>query len=388
MRALAVDWPRGLANRLAGSRRMLLAALCAVLLLVTCATLLAVASFSARPRTPRTVMAAPTATLTATASATPTRRATSTRTPLPVTNVVIHTPPPPTPPAATPTVTACTPTPVPTATATVPPTATATATTAPTATGSPPTGATGYVPLAVLAGNSVAACSTCPWYAGNNPSRSAIQSALAAAADAYHLPRNLVYSVAWQESTWHEDVTSCDGGVGLMQIQYYYADYFNGLSYPACGLSATSYDIHTLMGNANLGAKVLAYLKCYYTFGGPYGGTPSSPANGSSEYNYVAAGLAYPDSAAPKSVCVADFNDARQAYPTGLFPDLPSTTAQPWSCPYDPTIAGDSTLVDLVLSAYNAGQGAIYNCQCIPNPWYVASVEGYIPQFFTGTLPG
>ena len=61
----------------------------------------------------------------------------------------------------------------------------------------------------------------CPYYSGNNPSQSAIRAALNSAADAYHLPRNLLLAVAWQESRWHEDVLSGDGGIGLMQLQYY-----------------------------------------------------------------------------------------------------------------------------------------------------------------------
>jgi hypothetical protein len=68
------------------------------------------------------------------------------------------------------------------------------------------------------------------------------------------------------------------------------------------------------------------------------------------------------------------------------YPDMPSTTAQPWSCPYSAT-TGDSTLLDVTLSAYNAGAGAIGDCGCIPNPGYVANVELFIPQFFSGALP-
>jgi soluble lytic murein transglycosylase-like protein len=66
-----------------------------------------------------------------------------------------------------------------------------------------------------------ATCVPCPYYSGNNPSQSAIRAALNSAADAYHLSRNLLLAVAWQESRWHEDVLSCDGGIGLMQVQSY-----------------------------------------------------------------------------------------------------------------------------------------------------------------------
>jgi soluble lytic murein transglycosylase-like protein len=407
MRARVQSWIRLLRlDRLSRSGRLALAGACALLVLVLSGALVAAGMRWGAGSPAAERVAAPTATLTATATststATPHPTATSTSTPA---QVVLHTPPPPplpTPPPATPAPAYCTPTPAPTATATPTPSPSPTVTATPAATGTAlptatasasPTGTAGAKALPQAFMRPSSGCTVCPYYAGNNPSQSAIAAALASAADAYRLPRRLVESVAWQESKWHEDVTSCDGGVGLMQIQYYYADYFNGLQYAACGLGATGYDIHTLQGNANLGAKVLAYLECYYSFGGPYGGTASSPANGSSAYNYVRAGLSYPDitfangSPNPKSLCTADFNDPNHVYPAGLYPDLPSTAAQPWSCPYDPTKPNDTTLLDITLSAYNAGQGAIYNCQCIPNPWYVASVESFVPQFASGALP-
>ncbi len=67
---------------------------------------------------------------------------------------------------------------------------------------------------------------------------------------------NLLYAVAWQESRWHQDVYSCDGGVGLMQIQYYLVNDFNHASYinnTPCGLHDTSYDATVLQDNAYLG---------------------------------------------------------------------------------------------------------------------------------------
>ncbi len=360
-------------------RRGWLAALgAAVMVLALTGTLMAFGG--ARPSTPRALTSAATATAsdTSTSTATSTPKPTATKhAATAVPKVLVHAPPPPpprpTPPPATPTASTCTPT----------PTATPTATATDTVTASTTAGA-----ASAIAGYT-AACSSCPTYLGNNPSTSQIQGALNAAADLYHLPRDLVYSVAWQESTWHEDVTSCDGGVGLMQIQYYLADYFNSqISYGSCGLGDTSYDIHTLQGNADLGAKVLRYLFCYYTYGAGYGGLPGSPADGSSAYYYQQAGLHYPDStkldgtANPNGLCATVYNSPD--FPQ--YAALPSTTADPWSCPYSAT-AGDVTLLDIVLSAYNAGQGAIYNCSCIPNPWYPASVEFYVPRFASGALP-
>lgn len=237
----------------------------------------------------------------------------------------------------------------------------------------------------------LAGCTPCGVNAGNNPSRAAITAALNTAADTYHLPHNLVYAVAWQESKWHQDVEACDGGVGLMQIQFYLADYFNGLPYQSCGLTATTYDIHTLEGNALLGAKVLRFLSCYYTYGASYGGLPGSPAAGSSQRYYWDAGLNYPDltkrdatnTPNPNGLCAQVYNGVASA----VYAGIPSTTADPWSCPYSAQTTKDSTLLDIVLSAYNAGQGAIFNCSCIPNPGYVGSVESFIPQFAAGALP-
>jgi hypothetical protein len=292
-------------------------------------------------------------------------------------------PPVPTAPPVTPTATYCTPTPVPTATATTAPTATSTA--APSATGSPVATATQAPPAA---SHAAGACQPCPYYAGNNPTQSAIRAALYTAADTYHLPRNLLLAVAWQESKWHEDVTSCDGGIGLMQLQYYTWPWLNTVSEPGCGLSATKDDPLTLQGNANLGAKYLVYVSCYYSYYGDSAGTLKAPAKYTVDWYYQQAGMQYPDivnaqgtPTAATSLCAAVFNDPNHLE----YPDMPSTTAQPWPCPYSAKV-NDTTLLDITLSAYNQGPG--YTSQCgICNPWYVTAVEGFIPRFYTGALP-
>lgn len=232
-----------------------------------------------------------------------------------------------------------------------------------------------------------ATCTPCPYYTGNNPSQAAIGAALDAAADTYHLPRNLVRAVAWQESRWHEDAYSCDGGIGLMQVQDYTWQWIDQLSLPNCHLSATTYDPTTLDGNAGLGAKYLSYLSCFYSYDGGAGGTPSQPGTYTIAWYYQKAGLNFPDTTNPNgspnasSLCAAVFNNPNNPQ----YPDLPATTASTWSCPYSAT-AGDSTLLDITLSAYNEGPG--YTDQCgICNPWYVAGVEGFIPQFYQGILP-
>jgi len=294
---------------------------------------------------------------------------------------IINAPPPPaipTPPRTTPTVTFCptpTPLPIPTATATpLPPTATVAASPSVTSVS------------AVIVGSS---CQVCPYYTGNNPSQSQIRSALIAAADLYHLPQNLLLAVAWQESKWHEDVTSCDGGIGLMQVQYYTYPWLNGQSVPECGLSATSYDPSTLKGNADLGAKFLAWLSCFYSYWGNNGGSSlSNPGTYTIAWYYQQAHLQYPDTlnadGSPNSgsLCAAVFNDPNNPE----YHTLPSRTSDPWSCPYSAT-AGDASLLDFTLSAYNEGPG--YTDEYGIQNWsYVDSVEAFIPEFAAGSLPG
>lgn len=207
-----------------------------------------------------------------------------------------------------------------------------------------------------------------------------------------------MYGVAWQESKWQQSAVSPDGyDIGVLQLRCYYADYFNhSISYQTCGLGDTSYDIYTLQGNANLGAKVLRYLECYYWYGAGYGGRPWPPnakgdgtgyVNGSSAYAYWQAGLAYPDVTKADGTTPNPNGFCATVYGQGaLYPDMPSSTSDFWSCPYTPT-TGDNTLLDIVLSAYNAGQGKIVDCKCIPNPEYVANVETFIPRFHDGALP-
>jgi hypothetical protein len=216
---------------------------------------------------------------------------------------------------------------------------------------------------------------------------------LDAAASTFGLPAHLVEAVAWQESKWHADVTSCDGGIGLMQIQYNDASWFNSLSIPECKLTATSYDVHSAQQNALLGAKVLAYLGCYWSYWGGYSGhTLSNPETDTIAWYYQTNGLPYPDttrSDGKPSVCKTIYDNA-STYPEYQAMGSSSSiivTPFPWPCQYDPTKTTDSTLLDVTVSAYNAGAGAIGQCGCIPNPGYVANVESFIPQFASGALP-
>jgi transglycosylase-like protein with SLT domain len=340
-----------------------------------------------------------TATVTATATATATPRPKATPKPVPKTPPPPPAPPPPPPAPPTPSTSGyaggpvtddsifsdfCS-APTPTATSAAIATATSTATTAPAATGTAT--AMGHAGLAMPE-----SCVTCPFTSGYNSTQSQIAQALASAAATYNLPVNLLKAVAWQESHWHEDVYSCDGGIGLMQIQYYVYPWLNGVSVSDCGIPSTNDDPYTLQGNANLGAKLLKYLSCYYSYWGGYNydanGNPHSLTNPSKytvDWYYLQAGLQYPDTlnadgtANANSLCAAVFGQ------NGYYPALPSSTSAPWSCPYSAT-AGDTTLLDITVSAYNEGAGNIAKYG-INNMWYVNGVEGYIPQFASGALP-
>lgn len=340
-----------------------------------------------------TVTATPLPTVTSTATATP--RPTATPKPKPVPKTPPPPPAPPPPPPATPTPAAsggytggpvtndsifsdfCG-SPTPTATTAAP-----TATDTPLAATATPTGsATGTSTALGHAGLAMPqSCVTCPFISGYNSTQSQIAQALANAASTYHLPVNLLKAVAWQESHWHEDAYSCDGGIGLMQIQYYTYPWLNGVSVPECKLYPTSDDPYTLQGNANLGAKLLKYLACFWSYWGNVSGASlANPAAYTIDWYYQQANLPYPDSAKSNSFCAAVFS--ANAY----YPALPSSVSTDvWSCPFSAT-KGDATLLDITVSSYNEGASNVVN-QGINNWWYVNGVEGYIAQFSSGALP-
>jgi len=262
--------------------------------------------------------------------------------------------------------------------------ATATDTPSPTATDTPAATDT----VGVGQPEATPTCQVCPVYLGNNPDQTTIAQALTDAATKYGLPVNLLMAVAWQESRWHADVLSCDGGIGLMQIQYYTYPWLNSVNEPVCGLAETNDDPYTLEGNVDLGAKYLKWLSCFYSYWGDNGGASlASPGSYTMAWYYQQAGLQYPDtlnadlSQNANSFCAAVYNDQNQPQ----YAALPSSTNDVWSCPYSAT-TGDNTLLDMTLSAYNEGAG--YTDQYgIQNRWYVDGVEGWIPQFASGSLP-
>jgi hypothetical protein len=369
--------------RALSSHRWMVAGISAVCILLITASLLIITSLTPR----QTASRIPAATATPADTPTPTPLPTPTRVPTATAEVkqpvsIVTAPPPPSIPTAPPTPPTPTAQICPTATALPTPTATAATTSTPGATAT----ATSTEAASPTAGS--ANCQQCPTYSGNNPSQSQISSALYAAAELYHLPRNLLLAVAWQESKWHQDVTSCDGGIGLMQIQYYTYPWLNSQSVPECGLTATTYDPNTLAGNADLGAKFLAWLSCFYSYWGNNGGSSlASPGLDTIDWYYQQAQLQYPDTLNsngtpnPQSLCAAVWSDPNHPE----YQSLPSTKSDPWSCPYSAT-AGDATLLDFTLSAYN--EGPTYTDENGIQNWpYVDAVEGFIFQFAAGSLP-
>lgn len=228
-------------------------------------------------------------------------------------------------------------------------------------------------------------CTPCGVYLGGNPDHGQIRSALATAANVYRLPHNLLFAVAWAESSWHNDIISCSGGVGLMQMQADAYSWLNQQRVPACQIGATSYDPFTLEGNADLGAKYLKYLNCFYSY---WGADPhailSAPSPHTAAWYYQQAARRYPDTLDAKGAPNATSLCAAVFHADTTYAALPATLTDPWSCPFSAQ-ANDYTLLDLTLSAYNQGAGAT-DQNGVQNLTYVRAVEGYIPSFASGAL--
>jgi len=237
-------------------------------------------------------------------------------------------------------------------------------------------------PTATLAPTPTPSCVTCPWQFSSQPfTRTQVETALTKAAALYHLPHNLVYGVARLESGWNPYFISCSDDIGLMQLKRGLWQSMDELDVPECGLTATAYDPYDLQQNAYLGAKVLAWLTCFFSYwGGTSGANVANPGGGTIDWYYQQAGMSYPDLTKggkpnPASFCDAVYHNANNAAYAAVAP----SNQQTWSCPYTPK-TGDSPLLDVVISAYNQGIGTTIN-NGIQNQWYVNIVEAYIAQY-------
>lgn len=196
-----------------------------------------------------------------------------------------------------------------------------------------------------------------------------MSQALLNAAHTYNLPPRLLGAVAARESHWQENIISCSYDAGLMQIKVAYWRSLALQVIPACGLQAIRESPWVLQGNADLGAKLLAWIRCYFQFAGDAGGTLSNPGAYTSAWYYAQAHLPYPDTARPTSYCQTTYQ-AHMAYQALGAPGAITG----FNCPYTPSLK-DWTLLDITISAYNEGMGTLVS-QGIQN-WvvYVQPIE-------------
>jgi hypothetical protein len=137
------------------------------------------------------------------------------------------------------------------------------------------------------------------------------------------VPARLVRAVAWHESGWQSNIVNCDGGKGLMQVMPDTVDHMN----QRFGLT---YDADDYRQNARIGANYLAYLT--KEFGNDY------------------------------------FKGSH---------DLSGAKCRSHT---------DRCLLNLVISAYNFGEGsartAVTQKAPLPNPEYVDSVRSLMRKCF------
>lgn len=143
---------------------------------------------------------------------------------------------------------------------------------------------------------------------------------------------DLMKAIAFQESSWHSSVVSCDGGIGLMQITVNRALDLDTAQWMN-DRYGTNYDVTTVDGNVALGAELIEYEMMYFVL------------------NYK---FKLPDS--PKDTIDFDLDAVANVGP------------------------GESELVlrDVVIAAYNVGIWNIIQSDGslkIINPTYVAGVK-------------
>ncbi|HEV2456918.1 MAG TPA: transglycosylase SLT domain-containing protein [Ktedonobacterales bacterium] len=234
-------------------------------------------------------------------------------------------------------------------------------------------------------GASQTGCVHCPYtYSQTQYSRAQVQAALDAAANQYQLPQALVYAIAWGESNWHSGFMTCNYDLGVMQLKQGYLASFDNLQEPAAwcpGIARTLYDpIGSMQENVMLGAKWLAWLRCYYGWMAAGGGSQTAPDNDTLAWYYRQAGKSLPDTSAAASLCASTAQDPTKPW----FKDLGAEATDLWSCPFSAQ-AGDRTFLDIVIAGYNGGPQAMSGT--IPNDGYVSYIEGIMAQFAQGQLP-
>jgi hypothetical protein len=86
---------------------------------------------------------------------------------------------------------------------------------------------------------------------------------LAGQVPAITVPNQLMWAIAYQESSWRSSVVSCDGGIGLMQITRNEALDIDTATWMN-NRYGTSYDPTKIEGNAALGAEYIEYEIMYF----------------------------------------------------------------------------------------------------------------------------
>ena len=245
-----------------------------------------------------------------------------------------------------------------------------------------------------------AGCANCPYiYDQTQYPIVQVQTALQQAAALYQLPPILVEAISWEESGWtNTGVINCSYDTGLMGLKQGYWEWIDTISDSNCGLSYDTYDPLSLQGNADMGAKLLAFLYCYYGWRGGPGGSVSNPTQDTSDWYYQQMGLLWPDITVasgepnPKSLCATPRTDQTvhqgSNYPGSwtfaqVFGALPASS--PWSCPFSAT-AGDRTLYEIVVAAYQAGTGTI-DSQGVVNQWYINDISDHLVTLSQGVTP-
>jgi hypothetical protein len=107
---------------------------------------------------------------------------------------------------------------------------------------------------------------SCYKHIGTDATRPQIRNMLTAAARKQYwtttkgitAPVALVKAIAWQKTRWQSSIVSCDGStIGVMQVSPKTAGWLNERF-------TVSYDVHTLSGNAALGAEYIQWLIKHY----------------------------------------------------------------------------------------------------------------------------
>jgi hypothetical protein len=149
------------------------------------------------------------------------------------------------------------------------------------------------------------------------------------------VPDELMWAIAYQESSWRSSVVSCDGGIGLMQVTVNKSLDIDTATWMN-DRYGTSYDVTTLDGNVALGAELLEYEVMYFVL------------------NYR---FKLPDT--PDGQVDFDLDAVAKAGPGGA----------------------EVTLRDIVISAYNVGIWNVIQKDGslkIINPGYVSSVYDFV----------